>query len=121
VLGLPAIANGPKSKAYVWIGGHPVAMSRSSRPHLRSDPTPVGWTTWVEIVSLGNVARSTSSTRYPFRANSIAVGDPAHRAPTTIASNYAMVPPPGPVHPGDPASMKLPVRRIDKNRRITEA
>ena len=40
----------------------------------------------VEIVSLGNVARSTTSTRWPLRASSIAVGDPAHRAPTTIAS-----------------------------------
>ena len=41
---------------------------------------------WVETVSLGNVARSTSSTRWPLRASSIAVGDPAQRAPTTIAS-----------------------------------
>ena len=40
----------------------------------------------VDIVSLGNVALSTSSTRYPLRASSIAVGDPAQRAPTTIAS-----------------------------------
>ena len=40
----------------------------------------------VEIVSLGNVARSTTSTRWPLRASSIAVGDPAQRAPTTIAS-----------------------------------
>src|SRR4029078_9268011 len=41
---------------------------------------------WVEIVSLGNVARSTSRTRYPFRASSIAVGEPAQREPTTITS-----------------------------------
>ena len=40
-------------------------------------------------MSLGNVARSTTSTRYPFRASSIAVGEPAQRAPTTIAS-YAV-------------------------------
>src|SRR5271156_3404918 len=37
-------------------------------------------------MSLGNVARSTSSTRWPARASSIAVGAPAHRAPTMIAS-----------------------------------
>src|ERR1700684_1488126 len=37
-------------------------------------------------MSLGNVARSTSITRCPARASSIAVGAPAHRAPTTIAS-----------------------------------
>ena len=41
---------------------------------------------WVETVSLGKVARSTTSTRWPFRASSIAVGEPAHRAPTTITS-----------------------------------
>jgi hypothetical protein len=40
----------------------------------------------VDTVSLGNIARSTTSTRYPARANSIAVDAPAHRAPTTIAS-----------------------------------
>src|SRR5438046_8306373 len=40
----------------------------------------------VDAVSLGNVDRSTSSTRWPARASSIAVGDPAHRAPITIAS-----------------------------------
>ena len=42
---------------------------------------------WVDTVSLGNVARSTTRTRYPFRASSMAVGEPAQRAPTTIASN----------------------------------
>jgi hypothetical protein len=40
----------------------------------------------VEIVSLGNVALSTNNTRYPLRASSMAVGEPAHRAPTMIAS-----------------------------------
>ena len=35
---------------------------------------------------LGNFARSSSSTRYPLRPNSIASGEPAHRAPTIIAS-----------------------------------
>ena len=41
---------------------------------------------WVDSVSLGSSARSTSSTRWPARASSIAVGEPAQRAPTTIAS-----------------------------------
>ena len=40
----------------------------------------------VDTVSLGNVARSTTRTRWPWRASSIAVGEPAHRAPTTTAS-----------------------------------
>ena len=37
-------------------------------------------------VSLGNVALSTSRTLKPPRARSMAVGEPAQRAPTTIAS-----------------------------------
>jgi hypothetical protein len=40
----------------------------------------------VDTESLGKVALSTTSTRYPARANSIAVAAPAHRAPTTITS-----------------------------------
>ena len=40
----------------------------------------------VDTVSLGNVARSTTSVRYPLRASNIATGDPAHRAPTTMTS-----------------------------------
>src|SRR6266498_3069374 len=43
------------------------------------------------MVSLGNVARSTTRTRYPFRANSMAVGEPAQRSPTTIASYDVLV------------------------------
>ena len=84
--GSPEIVKGPKSNEYVPIGGHPVAVSRSSKPHLSSAATPGGWTRCVEMVSLGNVARSTARTRWPVRAGSIAVGDPAQRAPTTIAS-----------------------------------
>src|SRR5687767_8849887 len=38
------------------------------------------------MLSLGNVARSTTNTLYPLRASNIAVGDPPQRAPTTIAS-----------------------------------
>src|SRR5688572_22061806 len=40
----------------------------------------------VEIVSLGKVALSTSRTLNPRRASSMAVGEPAHRAPMTMAS-----------------------------------
>src|SRR5688572_26707433 len=40
----------------------------------------------VEIVSLGKVALSTSRTLNPRRARSMAVGEPAHRAPMTMAS-----------------------------------
>src|SRR5436190_23286376 len=40
-------------------------------------------------MSLGKVARSTSSTLAPCLARSMAVGAPAHRAPTTITS-YAI-------------------------------
>src|SRR5262245_41278388 len=40
----------------------------------------------VEIVSLGQEALSTSSTLNPCRARSIAVGEPAHRAPTMMVS-----------------------------------
>src|SRR5882724_6696146 len=73
------------------MGGHPVAARRSSRPHRDSAPTPRGCTRWVDTVSLGKVARSTTSTRYPFRASNIAVGEPAQRAPTTIASNALVI------------------------------
>ena len=53
-------------------------------PTGRSAATPGGCTTCVESVSLGNVARSTRSTRWPWRASSMAVGEPAQRAPMTI-------------------------------------
>jgi hypothetical protein len=46
---------------------------------------------WVYTVSLGNVARSTARTRYPRRASNIASGEPAQRAPTTIASNASVI------------------------------
>lgn len=38
------------------------------------------------MLSLGKVVRSTRSTRYPLRASNMAVGEPAQRAPTMIAS-----------------------------------
>src|SRR5688572_25545695 len=71
------------------MGGHPVATSRSSRPHWRRCATPGGWIRWVETVSLGNSSLSTSRTLPPVRASSMATGAPAQRAPTTIASNTA--------------------------------
>jgi hypothetical protein len=40
-------------------------------------------------MSLGKVARSTISTRYPYRASSDAVEAPPQRAPTTITSYIA--------------------------------
>src|SRR6476660_4699320 len=42
--------------------------------------------------SLGNPLRSSRRTRWPLRPRSMAVGAPAHRAPTTIAS-YRICPP----------------------------
>jgi hypothetical protein len=38
------------------------------------------------MVSLGNLARSTINTRYPRRARSMPVGEPAQRAPMTMTS-----------------------------------
>src|SRR3954451_1248174 len=84
--GDPATPTGPKSRESLLIGGQPVASSCSRIPQRASAATAGGCNTCVEIVSLGNVALSTSSTRYPARASSIAVGDPPQRAPTTIAS-----------------------------------
>jgi hypothetical protein len=52
----------------------------------RQDLCAVGQRMWVEIVSLGKVARSTSTTLNPRRARIMAVGEPAHRAPTMMAS-----------------------------------
>jgi hypothetical protein len=46
---------GDPDGTYVSIGGHPVATSRSSKPHLSRAATPGGWMRCVEIVSLGNL------------------------------------------------------------------
>jgi hypothetical protein len=80
------MVKGPKSNEYLSMGGQPVATTSSSSPQLRRAATPGAWIRWVETVSLGNVARSTTRTRYPRRASSIATGEPAQRAPTTMAS-----------------------------------
>ena len=69
------------------MGGQPVTPRIS--PQRCSAATPSGCTMWVETVSLGNLARSTTSTRSPRRASSIAVGEPAQRAPTTMTSYVA--------------------------------
>jgi hypothetical protein len=68
------------------MAGQPVAVSRSSSPQRRRAATPGGCSRWVETVSLGKVARSTTRTFQPWRASSMAVGDPAQRAPTTMTS-----------------------------------
>ncbi len=83
---VPLTVIGPKSNWYRVIGGQPVALTRSSNPHRCRAATPGAWIMWVERVSLGNVARSTASTRYPFRASNMAVGEPAVRAPMMMAS-----------------------------------
>ena len=54
---------GPKSNEYVSIGGQPVALTASSRPQRCRAATPGAWMMCVDTVSLGNVARSTTSTR----------------------------------------------------------
>ena len=45
------------------MGGQPVALTVSSSPHRASAATPGAWITCVDSVSLGNDARSTTSTR----------------------------------------------------------
>ena len=54
---------GPKSNEYVSTGGQPVATILSRMPQRLSASTPGAWMKWVETVSLGNVDRSTTSTR----------------------------------------------------------
>src|SRR5688572_13783854 len=53
------------------------------RPRISA---PWGHRMCVEIVSLGKVDLSTTRTLNPRRARSMAVGEPAHRAPMTMAS-----------------------------------
>ena len=61
--GVPATVTGPKSNEYLVIGGQLVASSCSRMPQRASAATAGGCARWVDIVSLGNVALSTSSTR----------------------------------------------------------
>jgi hypothetical protein len=71
------------------MGGRPVAASLSRSHHRAIISAPWGHRMWVEIVSLGKVALSTSKTFKPRRARSMAVDEPAQRAPTIIASYIA--------------------------------
>ena len=68
-------AAAPWSKRTLRVGGVPAAMIASSRPQRASLATPGTCTWWVDSVSLGNVARSTTSTFSPARASSSAVAD----------------------------------------------
>src|SRR3954447_17303780 len=73
--------------------GVPAAVISSSRPQRSSCNTPARISAWVESVSRPGWTRSSSSTRSPARAISIAVAEPAHRAPTTTASySYMALP-----------------------------
>src|SRR5271154_873448 len=77
----------------IWrMGAQPRARSRPSSPQACSRAVPRCQRKWVDMVSLGNEARSTRATRCPARASSMASGAPAHRAPTTMTSYIA---PPG--------------------------
>src|SRR6185437_6378714 len=80
------ITASPWTKRTSRVRGVPAASTASSTPHLASRATPGSCTWWVDRVSLGNVARSTTSTFRPRRASSIAVEAPATRAPTMITS-----------------------------------
>jgi hypothetical protein len=68
------------------MAGVPLSRTSSSRPQRRSWTTPLRAIEWVEIVSLGNDVWSTTTTSWPRRASSMAVADPATRAPTTTTS-----------------------------------
>ena len=65
------------------------ARSRPSSPQACSRAPPRCHKKWVDMVSLGNDARSARATRCPARASSMANGAPAHRAPTTMTSYIA--------------------------------
>jgi hypothetical protein len=84
-------------------------VAASTSPQRLNAATAGACTTCVETVSLGNSARSTTSTRWPMRASSMAVGEPAQRAPMTIAS-YMLAPRPRPLMVDDQAHAKRPSR-----------
>ena len=67
-------------------GGVPAATTRCSRPHRLSCNTPARISACVDRVSRLGCVRSTTRTRSPARAISMAVAAPAHRAPTITAS-----------------------------------
>jgi hypothetical protein len=76
----------PALKVTCLIAGAPLSRTSSSRPQRCSWTTPLRAIECVEIVSLGNDAWSTTATSCPRRASSMAVADPATRAPTTTTS-----------------------------------
>jgi hypothetical protein len=82
-------AAAPWSKRTLRVGGVPAAMIASSTPQRASLATPGTCTWWVDRVSLGNAARSTTSTFSPALASGSAVAEPATRAPTMITSCIA--------------------------------
>ena len=67
-------------------GGAPLSSTSPSGPHRDSWTTPPRTSEWVEVVSLGSRARSSSRTSWPARASSMAVAAPAARDPTTMTS-----------------------------------
>jgi hypothetical protein len=91
----PASAKLPRSNVSFLTAGHLDTLT----DRIEQSPTLQALHTvlvdvWVDMMSLGNDDLSTSSTRYPFRASSIAVGEPAHRAPTMMASYIIFLPSP---------------------------
>jgi pimeloyl-ACP methyl ester carboxylesterase len=72
------------------IGGQPVARTSPSTPHDSSLATPSGLIISPESVSAPLSWRSTTRTRSPARASSIAVTAPAQRAPTITTSKQSM-------------------------------
>ena len=87
-VGLTVRVNWPSAvpKVTCRTAGVPVASTSSSSPQRFSWTTPPRDRAWVDKVSLGNCALSTSATSWPIRASSMAVEAPAARAPTTITS-----------------------------------
>ena len=76
----------PTAKVTSRIAGAPVASTRSSRPQRASWTTPPRAIAWVDRVSLGSCARSSTAASCPRAASSRAVAEPATRAPTTTTS-----------------------------------
>jgi hypothetical protein len=85
--GVPEISNAPLCNLPRRTGGAPSEQMPSRSPHRFARASPACQMKCVDTVSLGNLALSTTSTRYPRRASSIARVDPAQRAPTMMTSN----------------------------------
>jgi len=68
-----------------------VAATRSSSPQRWRLAHPATLIASAETDSLGKLPRSVNSTRYPYRTSSMAVREPAQRAPTTMTS-YILAP-----------------------------